>query len=133
MGRPFKLEDDGFCFVCGRDNPYGLKLAFSNLNGKIVSEFTPARVYQGYTKITHGGIISTVLDEAMIYAAMKDGVFPITAELTVRFKKPLMTDETAIIEAEVINCDSRLISARSRLIRKHDGALIAEGYAKLLK
>lgn len=133
MGRSLRLEDDSFCFVCGRDNPCGLKLAFTNVNGKIVTEFTPAKVYQGYTGITHGGIISTVLDEAMIYAVMKDGIYPVTAELTVRFKKPLMTDETAIIEAEVINSDSKLITARSRLIRKQDRTLIAEGYAKLIK
>jgi uncharacterized protein (TIGR00369 family) len=133
MGRSLKLQDDSFCFVCGRDNPCGLKLAFTNVNGRVVSEFTPAKVYQGYTGITHGGIISTVLDEAMIYAAMEDGTFPVTAELTVRFKKPLMTDETAIIEAEVINSNSKLATAHSRLIRKHDGALIAEGSAKLLK
>lgn len=133
MGRSLKLEDDSFCFVCGRDNPCGLRLAFNNINGRVVTEFTPAKIYQGYTGITHGGIISTVLDEAMIYAVMKDGIFPVTAELTVRFKKPLMTDETAIIEAEIINSESRLITARSRLIRKHDGAIIAEGHAKLLK
>ncbi len=133
MGRSLKLEDDSFCFVCGRDNPCGLKLTLTNVNGKVVTEFTPVKVYQGYTGITHGGIISTVLDEAMIYAAMKDGEFPVTAELTIRFKKPLMTDETAIIEAEVIESTARLVIARSKLIRKQDGKLIAEGYAKLLK
>lgn len=133
MGRSLKLEDDRFCFVCGSENPCGLKLVFNNINGKIIAEFTPSKVYQGYTGITHGGIISSVLDEAMIYAAIQGGVFPVTAELTIRFKKPLMTDETAIIEAEVVNSDSRVIKAYSRLTRKHDGTIIAEGQAKLLK
>lgn len=133
MGRSLRLDDDSFCFVCGKDNPCGLKLAFDNINGRVISEFTPSKVYQGYTGITHGGIISTVLDEAMIYAAMKDGIFPVTAELTVRFKKPLMTDETVVIEAEVIDSNSKLITTRSKLTRKQDGELIAEGYAKLLR
>ncbi len=133
MGRGLRLQDDSFCFVCGKDNPHGLKLVFNNINGKVISEFTPSKIYQGYKGITHGGIISAVLDEAMIYAAIEEGIFPMTAEITIRFKKPLMTDEQATIEAEVIKRGSRLITTHARLIRKDDGILIAEGHAKIAK
>jgi len=133
MGNNLRLQDDGFCFVCGKNNPSGLGLVFNNINGKVVSEFTPSKIYQGYKGITHGGIVSTILDEAMIYAAVEDGIWPVTAEITVRFKKPLITGDTVIVEAEVVKRSSRLITARAQLKRKDDGFLIAEAHAKISK
>lgn len=131
MIRNLKLQDDGLCFVCGKDNPIGLKLTFYGQDGKTISEFTPEVIHQGYKGVTHGGIISTILDEAMIYATMQDGLYPITAELTVRFKKPLMIGQTAIIEANIIKKKSSLVIAHAKLISKQDGCLIAEAQGKI--
>lgn len=127
-----KLEDDNYCFACGRENHCGLKLSFNYSNGKLTSEFTPSKIYQGYKDITHGGIITTVLDEAMIQAAIAEGIMPVTAEISVRFKKSLMVDEKTIVEAEIIKKGSRLIEAQSRLLKESDGTVIAEAHAKLI-
>ena len=64
------LEDDHYCFVCGEENPSGLHLKFSANKGKIQTEFIPRKIHQGYKNIVHGGIISTLLDEAMVKAAL---------------------------------------------------------------
>lgn len=127
-----KLEDDNYCFACGRDNRCGLKLSFNYSNGKLVSEFTPSKIYQGYKDIIHGGIITTVLDEAMIQAAIAEGLMPVTAEINVRFKMPLMSNEKTIAEAEITKKGSRLIEARSRLVKASDSKIIAEASAKLI-
>lgn len=127
-----KLEDDHYCFVCGEKNPYGLHLKFSLREGKISSEFVPQRIHQGYKDIIHGGIISTLLDEAMVKAALLQGIPAITVEITVRFKKPLMVGEKAIIEANITNMNKRIIETSAR-IKKSDETLIAEGHAKLLR
>lgn len=127
-----KLEDDKYCFACGEENPCGLKLSFDYIDGKITAEFTPAKINQGYKDITHGGIITTVLDEAMIQAAIAEGVNPVTAEITIRFKRPLMVDEKTIVEAEIIKKGSRLIEGYARLFRESDGAVIAEAHSKLI-
>lgn len=127
-----KLEDDNHCFVCGKNNHCGLKLSFSYSNGKLISEFTPSKIHQGYKDITHGGIIATVLDETMIQAAIAEGITPVTAEINVRFKKPLMVSEEAVAEAEIIKKNSKLVEAHSRLFKKEDGAIIAEAYAKMV-
>ena len=58
-------KNHGWCIGCGKNNPYGLKLNFQ-WDGKTVrSEFTPNDFYQGWPKIVHGGIITTMLDEVM--------------------------------------------------------------------
>lgn len=127
-----KLEDDNYCFACGKSNQCGLKLSFNYSNGKLTTMFIPSKIYQGYKDITHGGIITTVLDEAMIQAAIAEGIMPVTAEINVRFKMPLMANEKTIAEAEIIKKGSRLIEARSRLVRASDSTIIAEASAKLI-
>jgi uncharacterized protein (TIGR00369 family) len=127
-----KLEDDHHCFVCGEKNPHGLHLKFSLHEGKVSSEFIPQKIHQGYKDIVHGGIISTILDEAMVKAALMQGIPAITAEITVRFRNPLIVGEKAIIEATITNINKRIIETSAR-IKKSDETLIAEGHAKLLR
>jgi len=127
-----KLEDNGNCFVCGENNPSGLKLSFKLIENKITSEFTPSACHQGYKNITHGGIITALLDEAMIQAALNCGLAPVTADINVRFRKPLFTGHRSYIEAEIVKKSSRVIEAKARLTSYSDGDILAEAHAKLL-
>jgi uncharacterized protein (TIGR00369 family) len=127
-----KLEDDNYCFVCGEQNPYGLHLTFSLHEGSAVTEFIPQKIHQGYKDIVHGGIISTLLDETMVKAALLQGIPAITAEITVRFRNPLIVGEKVVIEASILKMNKKIIET-SASMRKTDNTLIAEGHAKLLR
>jgi len=85
--------ENPLCFACGKDNKWGLKLSFKNIDGKAVTEFTPHLYYQGYKETVHGGIISTILDESMVYAALFHNKEVVTARLSVRFKHPMPLKE----------------------------------------
>lgn len=127
-----ELIDDGRCFVCGHENPEGLRLSFS-LEGDIVRAlFIPQKNHQGYKDIVHGGIISTVLDEAMVKAAIYKGLSPISAELSVRFKSPLKVGESVVVTAKVEKIASKFIEASATLKRVSDSKIIAVSRAKLL-
>jgi uncharacterized protein (TIGR00369 family) len=126
------LQDDNHCFVCGEKNHYGLHLKFSLHEGKVLSEFVPQKVHQGYKDIVHGGIISTIIDEAMVKAAIMQGIPAVTAEITVRFKKPLRVGEKVLIEATIINMNKKIIETSAQ-VKKADDTIIAEGHAKLLR
>ncbi len=126
------LEDDDHCFACGKKNPCGLKLSFTYHNGSLFTEFVPSKAYQGYKNIIHGGIIATILDEAMIQAAIAEGLTPVTAEIKVRLKKPLSINEKTLIEAVITKKNKRLIEAYAKMLRKTDLSLIAEASAKLI-
>jgi uncharacterized protein (TIGR00369 family) len=126
------LEDDHYCFACGEKNPSGLHLAFRIQDGKVFAEFVPQKIHQGYRDIVHGGIISTIIDEAMVKAALMQGMPAVTAEITVRFKNPLMAGEKLIVEARITNTIRKIIET-SATIRKQDNTLVAEGRAKLLR
>lgn len=127
-----KLEDDNYCFVCGEKNPQGLHVKFSIHEGKALAEFVPQKIHQGYKDIVHGGLISALLDEAMVKVALMQGMPAVTAVITARFKSPLMPGEKANVEAMITKINKKIIEA-SASIKKTDNTLIAEGHAKLLR
>ena len=79
------------CFVCGDQNPIGLKARFFQDKDRVISSLTAVSEFEGYRGIYHGGIIGTMLDEVMIKAILANGIFAVTAELNIRFKRPVTT------------------------------------------
>ena len=53
------------CFVCGAENPIGLKVKFSIVNEVCIGSFTPQMQHTGYDNLTHGGILFSLLDDVM--------------------------------------------------------------------
>ncbi|HEU5348694.1 MAG TPA: PaaI family thioesterase, partial [Ktedonobacterales bacterium] len=61
------------CFACGLRNSQGLRLTFWAEGDEIVTEFTPDEHYQGFPGVLHGGILATLLDEALSRTASIEG------------------------------------------------------------
>lgn len=132
-----RLVDDHFCFVCGSGNPDGLRIRFEYPEpGRCRAEFTPPRKFQGWQNILHGGIIATLLDEALAHAyggaARGGGEAAVTAELSVKFKKPVRIGAPAFLEGRVISETSRLIEGES-VLRDAAGVELAAATGKLIK
>lgn len=120
------------CFVCGRNNPQGLKAKLSVKDGRVFGEFTAQKTHEGPRGLLHGGILSALLDEAMACLINKAcGTNAATASLEVRFKKPARLNERLLIQAELLNNDRRIRYAQAS-IKREDGTLIAHGKAKFL-
>lgn len=126
------LQDDGYCFACGGRNESGLKLFFRTEEGRAFAEFIPQKTHQGFKDIVHGGIISAILDEAMVKAVLSKGIEAVTAEITVRLKKPLFVGDKIFIEAKINKTGNRLIETSSQ-IKTQDNTIVAEARAKLLR
>jgi acyl-coenzyme A thioesterase PaaI-like protein len=118
------------CFACGQKNPVGLKLNFAWDGKKAGAEFTPGKFHQGWAGVVHGGIINCVLDEAMSYAALFEGVNPITAKMQTRFKRPVQIGEHVVITGWVTKKDRRLVEAKGEVSLK-DGTPIADSTATM--
>jgi len=129
-----ELKDDHHCFVCGKDNPAGLRLDFTidAVARSITTVFTPAKVHQGYEGVVHGGIISTVLDEAMTKLAFSLGMDAVTGRLTVRFKRPLMVGESITVTGRLVKESGRAVEAVAVAV-KDDGTVIAEAEGLLMR
>lgn len=126
------LVDDDGCFVCGRANPLGLRLEFAFEGDEYVTYFTPGKQHQGWLGITHGGIVSTVLDEVMARCAHAMGLGALTAEMTVRLRKPAVIGARLRFAGRIDSEDSRLIHCSARATDE-SGALIAEATERMVK
>ena len=114
------------CFGCGKDNPYGLKLAF-NWDGKSGrAEFVPRDVYQGWPGMVHGGIVACLLDEGMGYAASSEVGLCVTAKMQIELKKPALVGKRLIISSSVKRKSRRLVYTTAT-ISLEDGTLVAQG------
>ena len=86
-----QLRDNQRCYVCGRENPAGLKVDFEiNTDAKTIrARFQTLPEHQGYEGVVHGGILSALLDEAMAKLAFTLDLPAVTAEITVKFRSPV--------------------------------------------
>lgn len=130
----YKLIGDDKCFVCGPNNPLGLKIPFEvdRAVKTIRCEFTPGPEYQGFQGITHGGIITTLLDESMVKLAFELGISAVTAWIEVRFLAPLMSGEKVLISGGITREGKKLIEATAEAITS-DEKVVAKATGKLLR
>lgn len=124
-------ENESYCFACGKSNPIGLKLEFSLQDGKCVAQKKVPREYQGYDGIVHGGIITTMLDEAMAkYLIMSDGVRALTAKLEIRYRQPTPTDQVLTITGREESRKQNFVLMKAT-VALPDGTITAEGKAQM--
>ncbi|MBI4726164.1 PaaI family thioesterase [candidate division TA06 bacterium] len=132
------LIDDKGCFACGRKNPDGLQLKFNYPQpGTCRAAFVPEQKYQGWQGILHGGIVSTLLDEALAHAVGGSeggggASGAVTAELTVRFKRPVKIGQEVILKGQVIQDKGRVVEAYSE-ITSRQGDILAFASGKLVR
>lgn len=121
---------EDYCFACGEANPIGLHLKFEFVGDTFTTKKTLPREYQSYTGIVHGGIITTMLDEAMGGYLYKSGKKAVTARLDVRYRKPTPVGEELTITGWVESQRANFVNMRAT-IALSDGTITAEGTAKM--
>jgi acyl-coenzyme A thioesterase PaaI-like protein len=140
------------CLVCGRDNPLGLHARFYELapeepstagdstepaapaGPELLGVFRVLEEHQSYPGRLHGGISSTILDETIGRAILliQPGVWGVTVEFTVRFRKPVPLDEEVRCVARITRDTSRIFEGTGEILLA-DGAVAVEGSGKYLK
>lgn len=118
--------------MCGRDNPHGLqlRLAVDDASGAVSVDVAPGAHHIGFTGIVHGGLIATVADEAMVWAATWAGRrFCYCGEMTIRFRRPASPGMKLRFEATVDAARSRLITTTYRCLDE-SGQELSSGSGK---
>ena len=126
------IKNSNSCFACGKDNPIGLKLKFKPIPNGVRADFIPTKEFEGFQDIIHGGIVATLLDEALAWACRSCGVDALTGEITVRYKKPLITNKPVIVYGIVEKNRGKLFLG-SAYIQDKDGTVIATATAKMIQ
>jgi uncharacterized protein (TIGR00369 family) len=90
------------CIVCSPSNRRGLALEFAlSTDGSVEATFDCDEAFEGYAKVLHGGVVSSLLDGAMTSCMFAHGRPAVTAQLDVRFRHAIVTGRTAAVRAWV--------------------------------
>jgi len=110
-----------------------MKLTFEQDDStkRIRGAFKLSAEYQGGPGFIHGGIIATVLDEAMGKVSRFRGVRAVTAELNVEYLKPVSVDAPLLIEAYEVEKTGRNLHFVGE-IRNQAGDLLARGRGRFV-
>ena len=125
--------DANNCFVCGPENPIGLRIVFSLDEGVCRGAFTPSRNHQGFDGVTHGGILFSALDDVMANWLFLQGIRGYTARCEVRYRAPLPLDTAVALEGRCVKEKGRLVVLQGKALRADDGTLVAEAQATFMR
>jgi uncharacterized protein (TIGR00369 family) len=116
----------GSCFACSADHPHGLHLRFRHTGDGVVSLCSVPERFCGFDGMAHGGIITTLLDEASAWALMaRHGKLGVTREMTVRFLKPVRTGQDLVVQARITAFDGKTATVEG-MVKSNDGEILAE-------
>ena len=128
------LQDDHKCFACGMENPDGLRLTWTVEGQTMTTLFTAEAKYQGWKGIVHGGILATLLDEAMTKLVSVICGDAVTAEMTVRYVAPAHIGELLYVKGEIVKESRRLVEIKATIHRKDgSGSVVAHATGKAVK
>jgi acyl-coenzyme A thioesterase PaaI-like protein len=120
-----KYADRSICYGCGPANTHGLQIKSYVEGDKVIAHFTPEEYHHAFPGVLNGGVIGTLLDchcnWAACYYLMKarDLAEPpctVTAEYTIKLKRPTPLDVELLLVAELVNIDGNKAFIRGELI-----------------
>lgn len=121
------------CLICGRENPAGIRARFGVEDGVSVAVVTPPEHLQGFKGVLHGGIVTALLDDAMWYAAYGQGMFTLTGELGVRFRRPVEVGRRLEVRGRMLARRGRLAEMSAEIRYLDTGELVAEATGKFME
>src|ERR1700733_6154159 len=122
------------CFFCGTDNPAGMKLRFNYDEERncYVCRFRLGKRYTGPPGHCHGGIIATILDEAMGKVNKVRHVVALTSEISVKYLKPVPLNKPLRVESREMRVRGRqhtnmaeILNPKNEVLARGQGLFIA--------
>jgi uncharacterized protein (TIGR00369 family) len=122
------------CFGCGHDNPQGMRLKFSLDEGtrQAVCHFKLTRKYTGPPGYAHGGVIATILDEAMGKVNKFRNVLALTGSMEIKYLKPVPLGQPLTVTSSEQSVDGRrhinmaeISNAKGEVLARSTGTFIA--------
>lgn len=124
------------CFICGMDNPIGLKAQFYNMeDGSVKTMFQYKEEYQSFPQRVHGGLAATMLDELglrALWAKNGEDAFGVTMSMEVKYRKPVPYDQDLIGTGTVEKETSKFATMKTE-IRDKSGVLLVNAKVVYIK
>lgn len=130
-----KQENATDCFVCGTENPLGLKAFFYELeNQELAAVFQPQEGHQSYPERLHGGMAAAILDETIGRAIMilEPGMWGVTMELSLRYRRPVPLNVPLKVVGRITKNTHRVFEGTGELLLP-DGSVAVTAQGRYLK
>jgi acyl-coenzyme A thioesterase PaaI-like protein len=124
--KPLPTSADHNCFACSPANAAGLQMRFFAHDDAVFSRVTIPAHLGGWNHVTHGGVVATILDETMSWAAMvllKRLSF--TQKMTVDFMKTVAVGATMETESRVLEMQNNREAVVEGILTDLDGSVCA--------
>lgn len=131
--RYIKLQKN-YCFGCGTNNADGMRLRFTYDEDRncFVCRFRLGKRYTGPPGHCHGGIIATILDEAMGKVNKLRHVIALTSEITVKYLRPVPLKQPLLVESRELRVRGRkhintaeILNEKGEVLARSEGLFIA--------
>jgi len=124
------LPNSRTCFVCGTENPIGMRVRFRVEGDGVMTEFIPSEAHMGYVGIVHGGVLATLLDETMGWApSIITHRFCMAVELQIRYVRSAPIGRKLIIRSRATRTEGRLWEAKGEVVDE-EGTVYVKGAGK---
>ena len=128
---------DQICFACGDRNAHGLHMRFEldpeGPAGAVLCRYQPREADQGFPGVLHGGVLSTLMDEAMAWAMWaKSRALGVTAKMDVRYRQPVTYPSESVVHAVVAEERGRRMRVEAA-IASLEGSVLVESSALFLR
>jgi len=124
---PFAHSAGNRCFGCGQANQSGLHLEFLIADdGSVVCFHQVPDTFEGPRGFLHGGIIATLLDEAMSKAVRARGSASMTRTMEIDYLRPVPSGAPVRIEGRIVRSEARKHWAEARILNER-GTVLAQG------
>ena len=130
-----KQPNSRHCFICGLENPIGLKLhIYQTEPGVIETAYTAPDHFQGYPGVLHGGIVAAILDEISGRAHMGDPSEPrfmFTGKIEVKYRNNVPIGVPLKIIGKAGKARSKMAEGWAGIYNE-EGTLLAEATTLLI-
>ena len=122
---PMQQPDSNACFVCGKQNPSGLKLDFHEIDGRVETSYTPTLQHQGWPGYVHGGILYSILDETLGRVGFTINAWTMSGRVEIRYREPAPIDQTLRVVGTLVRDRGRALEVQG-FAQLPDGRIVAE-------
>jgi len=127
-GTPYVRLQKNYCFACGKNNAEGMRLKFTYDEERdcFVCRFRLSKRYTGPPGHAHGGIIATILDEAMGKVNKLRHVIALTSQITVDYLRPVPLNKPLRVESREVRVRGRQHTNMAEILNPK-GEVLARG------
>ncbi|MDZ4725681.1 MAG: PaaI family thioesterase [Leptospira sp.] len=126
-------QENGTCFACGQNHSTGLHMKFYTDETSVFSELNLPHTFAGWSRLIHGGVTATILDETLAWTVIYlRQSFILTKSLTIDYLRPLFVEEDIFSIGNILSqvsdkellVEATILNSKKEICAKASGKIV---------